>query len=505
VTPLRWLIVALLAVAGALAGVWALGASTTADVPALVVVGSQPAGRPVPPGFVGTSIEYWALPAYAGPDPGAVNPLFARLLRWLAPGQTPVVRIGGNSTDETWWPLPGTTAPAKVAYSLTPTWLQTARGLARAIGGKLILGINTAAEDPALAAVEAHEFEAGIGPQYIEALELGNEADLYGRKPGYKTGQPSPILARPAWYDLSSFIHEFASVRRALGASPVAGPAFAWRSWMGGLGRFLAAEPGLSLVTFHRYPLHGCNEAPSAPGAASIPHLLSPYSTSELAAPVAAYAAVAHARGLQFRVDELGSVACAGKLGVSDTFASALWALDTLFELAAVGVDGVNFHTFPGAGYQMFSFRLERGQWRVSVPPEYYGLKLFTDAAPPGARLLATTPLAWPLRTWATRATDGTTRLLLLNGDLHRARPVDVAVAEDPGGAAQVTWLLAPAPAAKGGVTLGGQSFNSSGWLSGRARPAYVVATAGRYSLRLPPASAALLTLIPGLTPRSSL
>ena len=51
----------------------------------------------------------------------------------------------------------------------------------------------------------------------------------------------------------------------------------------------------------------------------------------------------------------------AGKRGVSDTFASALWVLDTLFNLAAVGVDGVNVHTLPGAAYELFTFRYRRG------------------------------------------------------------------------------------------------------------------------------------------------
>ena len=68
---------------------------------------------------------------------------------------------------------------------------------------------------------------------------------------------------------------------------------------------------------------------------------------------------LAHARGLQFRLDEINSAAlrrCLGRTGVSDTFASALWMLDTLFNMASVGVDGVNFHSLPGADYELFTF-----------------------------------------------------------------------------------------------------------------------------------------------------
>ena len=47
----------------------------------------------VPSGFVGLSFEYSALPWYTGADPRAVNPAFEQLVRNLAPGQSPVLRI----------------------------------------------------------------------------------------------------------------------------------------------------------------------------------------------------------------------------------------------------------------------------------------------------------------------------------------------------------------------------------------------------------------------------
>ena len=53
----------------------------------------------MPPGFVGVSLEYSALHLYTGRDPNAINPVLVQLLRNLAPGQSPVLRIGGNSSD----------------------------------------------------------------------------------------------------------------------------------------------------------------------------------------------------------------------------------------------------------------------------------------------------------------------------------------------------------------------------------------------------------------------
>src|SRR5205807_5734988 len=135
------------------------------------------------------------------------------------------------------------------------------------------------------------------------------------------------------------------------------------------------------------YPLNRCFVKPASPRYPTIRHLLSTAASSGFVARIRPYAAIAHAHGVPFRVDEMNSVACGGKRGVSDTFASALWALDTLLEMARIGADGVNIHTFPGAVYGLFSFAHRGGRWSAHVRPEYYGLMMFARAAPPGAQL----------------------------------------------------------------------------------------------------------------------
>ncbi len=85
----------------------------------------------------------------------------------------------------------------------------------------------------------------------------------------------------------------------------------------------------------------------------------------------------------------MNSASCEGAKGVSDTFASALWALDTMFNFAKVGVQGVNFHMLPGSNYELFTpSQTSSGSWQAFVHPEYYGLTLFAQAFPPGAQLL---------------------------------------------------------------------------------------------------------------------
>ena len=83
---------------------------------------------PVPaiqPGFLGLSLEYYALLPYAGSDPRAINPVFLQLIRNLNSGQAPSLRIGGDSTDGTWWPL-HVKQPGWVKYSLNGRWLDVA-------------------------------------------------------------------------------------------------------------------------------------------------------------------------------------------------------------------------------------------------------------------------------------------------------------------------------------------------------------------------------------------
>ena len=208
---------------------------------------------------------------------------------------------------------------------------------------------------------------------------------------------------------------------------------------------------------------------------------------------------IARGHGLPFRVDEINSVACGGKRGISDTFAAALWALDSTFELARIGVSGVNFHEFPGAWYILFSFRRPDGQWVARVYPEYYGLMLFAQAAPPGSRLLRTAVDGAPtVKAWTTRAADGTERVVLINDDLH-ARHVFLVRGLPPGGRGEAIRLLAPSVHATGGVTLGEQRFGltRTGKLSAPPEQEPIASEGGSYEITLGPTSAAMLTVLP--------
>jgi hypothetical protein len=459
-------------------------------------VGTMPTGQPMPPGFVGVSMEYKAVHAYTGRDPLAVNPVLVQLLKGLAPGQSPVLRIGGDSTDWTWWPVRGMVRPTGVSYNLNNGWIRTTRALAQAAGAKLILGVNLATARPALAATEARALLQGIGARYISALEIGNEPDLFGVFAWYRDRLGHVVFSRSHRYGIKNFIGDYTRWRAALPSVPLVGPSFAELSWMNSIDQFIKAEPQVKTITLHRYPLHGSTTNPSDPTYPSIPNLLSDAASSGLAQQVAPYVGDAHSRGLKFRLDEMNSVSNAGRFGVSDTFASALWVLDTLFNLASVGVDGVNIHTLPGAGYELFSFTHTASGWSAFVHPEYYGMYLFAQAFPPGAHLVPVTVPPGSVKMWATVAPDGHTRVVLINKD--PTTPVDVTLALPSSTApATLEQLTAPSLDATSGATLGGQSFGTAtttGVLAGTPATTAVTPVQGGYTVSLPAGSAALLT-----------
>ena len=321
---------------------------------ATVTVDRSATGTTVPAGFVGLSLEYPAVSAYAGRDPSSLDPVFVQLVRNLAPGQAPVLRIGGNSADRTWWPVAGASRPPGVTFDLNRRWLEVTRALAQRLGAHLILGVNLEQDSPKLAAAEARALIGGVGRQSVRALELGNEPDLYAAFPWYRSAGHA-VFGRPKSYDESAYVQDFAGLRGALPHVPLAGPSLSGRQWTQGLGQFLAAERHLGLVTLHRYPLQICLTPISSARYPTIPRLLSPATSTGLADSFAPYVALARARGLSLRVDELNTVSCGADPAVSKSFASALWAVNTLFGLASAGVSGVNVHTFPGAGYELFT------------------------------------------------------------------------------------------------------------------------------------------------------
>ena len=323
-------------------------------------------------------MQYKAFEQYAGTNPKSVNPAFLNLIRQIAPDQSPVLRFGGDSTDWTWWPVPGMKKPGGVTYTLTPKWLQIARAMDTALNSRLILGVNLEAASVKLAQTEANALVNGIGKPSIAGLEIGNEPELYSAFNWYRQRNGVGVKGRDAELDRGRFLQAVQPVRqRDAGRRPGRRP-----------GERLGDVSGPARLV-PEGPSRASSSRPSTPTRSSTApagkvlttsQLLSPAATSGFAQAQAQYVNVSHRYGKLARLDEINGITCGGYGGVSNAFGSALWVLDTLFELDKVGVDGVNIQTVPGGVQEIFGPVAGDGGSMV-VHPEFYGLMMFAQAA----------------------------------------------------------------------------------------------------------------------------
>ncbi len=364
------------------------------------------------------------------PSPQSVNPLFARLLRTSIPAGRPEVRIGGQSTDRAWWPVRGMSRPLGVTYDLTPRWTAAARALAQVTNAQYLLGINLEANRTRISQVEAAQLVTGIGRRYIDALEIGNEPDLYTLVPWYRRRRHArAALVQPCRHRRSSpgartygpqdYVQELARTLKVVPHLPIAGPETGNAPWADAFGQLLSPRSPVRMLTSHAYGLNQCVTNPASPAYPSVPNLVSLAASRGEVSQIGPYVAQAHRNGAAYRIDEMGSVSCNGRRGVSNTLASSLWVMDALFTMAGDGVDGVNLHTYPNSANGLFDLSTAHGVPQASVHPLYYGALMFAQAAPGGSRLLRVVSSSQgPLRAWATRAPDHRVRVLLINDSL---------------------------------------------------------------------------------------
>ena len=200
---------------------------------------------------------------------------------------------------------------------------------------------------------------------------------------------------------------------------------------------------------------------------------------------------------MPLRVGETNTASRGGKAGVSDSFASALWAVDYLFTVAELGVEGVNFHAyFRCGGYTPVCWDARTGYRPL---PIYYGLLLF-KAVGGGRPLPVTCETAANLAAHAVLAADGSLRVILVNKE--RDRPVRVRFEGRPADrTATLLRLSAPSLESTTGIMLGGAAVQADGtWRSGGLET--IRADGKTFEVTVPAASAVVVVLAKGAEPR---
>src|SRR5207302_3658871 len=210
--------------------------------------------------------------------------------------------------------------------------LRRLAALAARSGWKVLLTIGLAHFEPATAAREAQAARAILGSS-LAGIELGNEPNAYANH----NLRAAPWTFSQYAAQASSYLHAIAGPGGS--PPPLAGPDVsgspAFLSW--GTGEAAGLDP--ALLTGHHYPL-GCHELPRP----TIDRLLSPGIRRAEWVSIRRYISASSRSRIPFRLDETGSVSCGGRPGISNTFASALWAADYIARTMSAGMSGINFH-----------------------------------------------------------------------------------------------------------------------------------------------------------------
>jgi len=457
-----------------------------------VTVSRSSVGPPVAAGFVGLATEYWDVEKEVGTDPADPDTAFEQLARNLAPYGGLDLRIGGDSTDWTWWPVPGMRQPPWVRWTMTPTWAAVTKRLADDLRAHLIVGINMEADSARIASTEVREIASQIGSSVPITYEVGNEPELYSKFPFYHDRHGQPVLGRPKGYSLPDITAQWDQLADALPHVRLAGPGYSALGALPAVGQFLDSTRKLSLLTVHSYPLKSKR---CGGGNLQESELFQPTSLEQLAAEVSSWTSLGRQHAIPVRVDEINSVTCGGMPGFSDTFGPALWALNILPLYAEAGAEGVNFQTRPSTAQNLIQTRDTHSGWSVQVQPEYYGLMAFAQLTPPGSHLLQASSMPAGLYAWAAWTPRGQTNVVVTN--VSAATTTVQIRAAGARGAATVEDLRAMSGGLQsaGRVTLGGQALSqSTGQLTGTPVTTTVHSSHGAYDVKVPAASAAIIT-----------
>lgn len=454
-------------------------------IPVSVSFDASHPGAVVPQDFLGISFEMSALPQIAT---YAESGDMVTLLRSLGTG---VLRFGGVSADtRVAWTDEATPRPAWASRVVQASDLRGIARLAANSGWPVLLTIGLIHHDPPAAAREAAAAKATLGASLM-AIELGNEPNGYALH-GF----------RPEPWTFVQYNAEIAEYRSAIEAAapgiPLAGPdvsgSGAFESW--GLGEVVNQRP--RLLTGHHYPL-GCAELPPP----TVTRLLSARVQRREGSSLRRYMAISQASEIPFRLDETNTVSCGGVAGISNTFASALWAVGYLAQAMTMGTSGINVQGNPANcnGYTPLCASTPEAlaAGALAAQPEWYALLLLKSLIGDRPLQTSTSSRGRPnVQVTTLLGADGTLHFVIVDRDPPGARRVAMRVPVGGGfGAGSILSLTAPSPASLSGVRLGGQAVSADGSWSQPVKLPRAANRHGTIALTVMPASAALLSVSP--------
>lgn len=448
----------------------------------------------VPKSFTGLSIDYQSIPYYTGNAEKGINQIFIRLLSNLGTfgnGQG-VLRISRGS-DYSWWNPGSLPKPKGIIYDINYDWITATTEIARQSGIKFILGLNFAQGDPKLGKDWMFVTSKLFPKNSILAYEAADSPELFTNKVSYGDDNKSIILKSSAW-NFEQFNLEYNNYLIRLNEminipAELAGPAFINKEWLANLNQFVELNKNqLNIVTQKIYPLGKTY---------SYKDIIAQSTIINQIESVKEYVNEANANSLKYRISEL-NISETGIANVSNSFYSALWMADFLFELANAGVCGVNIHNTGISYANAFNFYWRDDNKTVAhVNPVYYGLILFSDATQNSSTLLSTDiKTDYNIKAWSSIDSLGNTRITIINKDEIAAGKISIKVngADEKG---ELIRLESEKVTDSLGVRFAGKTFDATndGVLSGTYKFESIIPMDGTYEITIPKLSAAVLTI----------
>lgn len=476
---------------------------------AKVAIDPSASGPRLPSGFLGLSHGAAQAQLLLGEPSIGVNRVYRQLLANLnrANAGPLTLRIDRPGHDEARIPDLALTAALTSLY----------HDLSGNGGGvKYILGLDMQQGVPGLARMQAQAYLQNLPPGSIHAFEMGTRPDLFVHN-GH----------REAVYDFAEYQAEYQLYAAQLAelADPRArtiAPSTAVAD-----DSFLNPEQleRLLMGAFDVVSEVGQYPGPAMQDSCSPAALLQPLMSTTTTQQLQPYLTVARRAAKPYRLLDLGSDVCDSGAAARDSFASALWLADMLFEIAYAGVSAVNLRSdlwaVEGGWAQqaLFHMAIPAEQYGVSevqatppgedvfgpdyqlrqALPQYYALLFFAEATADQAELL---PVALAtdrtVKAWAARdRTSGRLSVALINKDPQAYGRVRLDISGYSRG--EVKRLSAPSLESRERVRFGGQTFDGStdGVPVGVEQRERVEPVNGEFVVALGAGSAVLLTLYP--------
>ncbi|HEY3762343.1 MAG TPA: hypothetical protein VGN23_11410 [Verrucomicrobiae bacterium] len=439
-----------------------------------VTLHSSATGPKIAPDFLGLSFEMQRVLADTN-GYHFFSPTNAALIATFKTLGIHNLRVGGNTADRPTLPVPSRAD------------IDSLFGFAKAANVKVIYTLRLNHGDPDADADTVNHIRRHYSRQ-LDYFAIGNEPNVYF------TNYASYFAEWKRFADRIS-ARSWGVKFSGPGVSP------GHQIWTAELANRAVRSPHVKLATQHDYP--GGDARKVKDPAAARDKILSPAMDEHYAKFANDFVPAVFSNHLPYRLEEANSFYDGGAVDVSDTYASALWALDYLWWWAQDGASGVNFHTG-----DTVAAREENKPCRYAtfwttphgydIHPIGYAEKMFSLGAEGRITPVSMTNLddvnvvAYAVSSRKKVCVTFINREYAPNG-----RTVDMTIyAGLKNSTAKVIFLTEPGGdvSSKNLVSLGASQIDDSAEWHGKWTP--VTRTLqGRFALRLPPATAALVEI----------